>query len=193
MNISSLTSTSQVGQLNGPGRGHRPNGPPPDGGPSKVVAVLTGLSTDEVATQLASGSSLAEVAEGAGVDRDELTAALVDNAPPRLEASGDVESIVSQMIDKAGGPERRGRPDGPPPPPPGGGNGSATGALTGSTTARQDTMLEAIANLLETDPNSVVDQLRNGTNLADMLDQAGASKTDFLGGIERGLLFDDRA
>ncbi len=184
MNISSLATTSQIGATSGPARGPRPPGPPPGGGPQAVVAELTGLSTDEIADQLASGSSLADVAESAGVGRDELIAALVEDAPPRLAASGDVESIVSDMVDEAGGPRRPGRPDGPPPPP--------SGALTGNTTDQQSAVLDAIADLLDTDQESVIDQLSNGADLAEMLDRAGVTQDELAAAIEPGLLFDAR-
>lgn len=91
----------------GPGPGHGPgHGPGPVGHLDSAAETL-GLSTDELVEQLHDGSTLGEIADEAGVDRQTLVDAIL----------ADQEERVTEMLDEsftgppAGGPA--GGPAGP--------------------------------------------------------------------------------
>lgn len=185
MSIGALTGTSSyaylaattgtsTSQASGAGRGGVP-------GHIQTAAETLGLSTDEVMSALDQGQTLADLAEAQGVSRDDLVAALVADAPDAVAARGDVESFVSSLVDGTG---PTGGPAGPPPPPPTG------GALTGELTAEQQTTFDALADLLGTDSQSLLDELQSGTSLIDLLDDAGVSYEDLAGAVQQGLLVD---
>ncbi|GAA3812504.1 hypothetical protein [Cellulomonas soli] len=147
----------------------------------ETAAETLGLSTDEVMSALDQGQTLADLAEAQGVSKDDLVAALVADAPEVISATGDVESFVTSLVEGTG--QGRG-PAGPPPPPPSG------GALTGELTSEQQTTFDALADLLGTDSESLLDELQSGTSLLDMLDDAGVSYEDLAGAVQSGLLVD---
>lgn len=153
--------------------------------PAYVVtaAASLGMTTDEVMEALAAGSSLAELAEEQGVSRDDLVATLVADAPAEVAASGGVEAMVSTLVDQTG----LGGPGGGMPPP------RSSGILGESLTSTQQDTVDALAELLETDSTTLLDSLRHGTSLAELLTQAGVSTADLAGVLEEGLLIDTSA
>lgn len=181
--LSSLLTTSAVsGTTGGSSRSSAP-------GHLSTAADVLGLSTAEVTKALKSGSSLAELAEQQGVSRDDLTAALIADAPDELKESGEIDQLVANLIDATGisGPGGGGRPSGPPPAPP------TTGAMSGSLTTTQSDTLSAIADLLETDTDSLLESLQSGNDLGSLLEAKGISLSDLSGAIQDGLLIDTTA
>lgn len=92
----------------GPGPGHGPGHGPGPVGHLDTAAEILGLSTDELVEQLHDGSTLGEIADEAGVDRQTLVDAIL----------ADQEERVTEMLDEsftgppAGGPAGpEGRPD----------------------------------------------------------------------------------
>lgn len=182
------TQSTQSAQRSG---ASRPEGPPPAGGGQgqgrvpghiEVAAEALGLSTEEVTSALEDGSSLAELAEQQGVSRDDLVAALVEGAPDDLQALGDVEEMVGRLVDQQG----MGGPQGGPPP-------GSSGVLGTEMTQSQTQTLSAVAGLLGTSASTLLDSLRSGSSLADLLSNAGVSESDFAGVVEKSLLIDTNA
>jgi hypothetical protein len=101
--------------------GHQPPPPAPDGkGPFEAVSSLLGMSADDIASAVGSGTSLSDLAASKGVSKDDLVSALKAGAPEELQGTSQLDSIINDMITRtgsigAGGP---GGPGGPPPPPP---------------------------------------------------------------------------
>jgi hypothetical protein len=91
----------------GPGPGHGPGHGPGPVGHLDTAAETLGLSTDELVEQLHDGTTLGEIADEAGVDRQTLVDAIL----------ADQEERVTEMLDEsftgppAGGPA--GGPAGP--------------------------------------------------------------------------------
>jgi hypothetical protein len=92
----------------GPGAGRGPGhglGPGHGGRPSLDVAASTlGMTEQELLTELRGGRSLADVADGAGVPVDDLTAALVQAAESRL-----AEAVASGRLTQEQADERAAR------------------------------------------------------------------------------------
>jgi hypothetical protein len=153
--------------------------------PAYIVAAAAalGLSTDEVVDALASGLTLADLADQQSVSRDDLVGALVADAPAELKASGGVEDVVAHLVDQSG----LGGPGGGRPP-----RGS-TGVLGESLTTDQRTTLDLLSGLLDTSSSDLVSALRGGTSLATLLSGAGVSYDALAGAVEAGLLIDTSA
>lgn len=151
--------------------------------PIATAAKVLGLSVTEVVKALSSGSSLADLAQKQGVSRDDLVAALVADAPAEVTATGNVEAMVKGLVDQTG----MGGPGGGPPP------AGSSGALGASMTSDQQDTVDALSALLGTDPASLLDKLRSGVSLGDLLSDAGVSTADLAGVVEDGLLIDTSA
>jgi hypothetical protein len=148
----------------------------------EAASEVLGLSTDEIMEALSDGSSLADLAEEQGVSREDLTAALVAAAPADMQAMGDVEDMVSSLIDQEG----LAGPSGPPP--------SGSSGVWGETlTTDQQETLDSLASLLGTDSSSLLDQLYSGTSLSDLLTDAGVSVADLADVVQEGLFIDTSA
>jgi lambda repressor-like predicted transcriptional regulator len=148
-----------------------------------AAAAALGMSTDEVVEALASGLTLADLADQQSVSRGDLVAALVADAPAELQASGEVEEMVAHLVDQVG----LGGPGGGRPP-----RGS-TGVLGESLTSDQQTTLDLLSGLLDTSSSDLVSALRGGTSLATLLSGAGVSYDALAGAVEAGLLIDTSA
>ncbi|HEY0186949.1 MAG TPA: hypothetical protein VGC67_05630 [Cellulomonas sp.] len=148
----------------------------------EAASETLGLSTDEIMEALSDGSSLADLAEEQGVSREDLTAALVEAAPADMQAMGDVEDMVSSLIDQEG----LAGPSGPPP--------SGSSGVWGETlTEDQQETLDSLSSLLGTDSSSLLDQLYSGTSLSDLLSDAGVSMEDLADVVQEGLFIDASA
>lgn len=148
----------------------------------EAAAEALGMSTDEVVEALADGSSLADLAQEQGVARDDLVSALVAAAPEDLRALDGVEQMTEQLVDAEGLPG----PAGPPP-------AGSSGVWGASMTSSQEDALASVADLVGVDASTLVDQLRSGTALADLLADAGVSLDDLAGALEDGFLIDAQA
>lgn len=146
--------------------GGRPPGPP--GGPQKAAmdsaADLLGLSETELREELESGSTLAELAEQAGIEVSELketmAAAIEEVAPAQV-----AERMTAELDGVIAG--NRG-PQGPPPPPP-----DASKAL------------EDLASSLDMTSEDLLSAIEDGT-FAELLKSEGVE-------TNRGLLIDSNS
>ena len=190
ISLSGASSVTPVMQQVG---GPRPPGPPPGGGPLKAAAEALDMSQDELVAALKDGKSLADVAEDQGVALDELTAALKADMPAEMAATGKAGEIVSSIINTKGLPQG-------PPPPSGGGRGFAASRLDGSTsgvlgsslTASQQSTLDSLSTLLGTDSDSLLQSLRGGTSLSDLVSRRGVSSSALTSVLADGLMVDTR-
>jgi lambda repressor-like predicted transcriptional regulator len=191
-NSSSLSAAHALAGRSGPPGGGR------GGGAIDVAAKALGLSSDEVINQLKDGKSLGDLADEQGVSRDDLTAALKAGAPPGMAEADDVDAVISAMIDRVGMPT--GGPQGSRPgPPPGGMSGlssidtSTSGVLGSSLTNDQQAMLDQLSSVLGTDSNRLLDDLKSGSSLADLLSAQGVDQNTLASILQDGLLFDAKA
>lgn len=154
-----------------------------------AAAEALGMSTSDVTDALKSGSSLADLAQQQGVSEDDLVSALVEDAPDELKSSSDVTEMVTKLVEQKGmgGPGGAGGPGGPPPGPP---PGESTGVLGSSITSSQQDTLDSLADLLDTDTDSLVQSLQSGTSLSDLLENSGVSLDQLAGVVQSGLLID---
>ncbi|HEY0217404.1 MAG TPA: hypothetical protein VGC57_13530 [Cellulomonas sp.] len=148
----------------------------------QAASEALGMSTDDIMDALSSGSSLADLADEQGVSRDDLVSALVAAAPSDMQQMGDVEDMVSALVDQTG----LAGPSGPPP--------SGSSGVWGETlTSDQQDTLDALSDLLGTDSSSLLDQLYTGTSLSDLLQNAGVSMEDLADVVQDGLFIDTSA
>lgn len=201
MSIGSTGSTFGA-QAAGMSRMPAPPGPPPDGGALKVAAGALGMDQEDVLSALQSGKSLDDLASEQGVSHDDLVTALVAGMPPELKNSDQATQIAEKIagtkgvegVQPSAGPGGAGgiqgggpgpRPLGPPP-------GEATGVLGGSLTGDQAKTVDALASLLGTDSSSLLDQLRSGTSLADLVSGSSVTSSALAQVLQDGLLFDQK-
>ncbi len=191
MNISSVGATTPTATNQSVQSGTRP---PRGNGPFEVVSSLLGMSADDIASKVADGTSLQDLADQAGVAREDLLSALKENAPPRLRASADIDTIVARIATQTGagpgpggpgGPGGAGRPPGPPP--------AANGVLTGSLTADQTSTLDLLGSLLDMSTDDLASSLSTGTDLASLLQSREVDLASLAGALQAGFLIDARA
>ncbi len=197
-------ATSRSGSLTG-AQGQRPGG----GGPLADAAKALGMSGDEVRSALTGGQSLDDLAAAKGMPHEDLVDALKANMPNDLRNSGQADAVAERMASTKGldavapaggasgadgvrGSRPAGLPPGRPPGPPPGGSGESTGVLGSRLTESQSGTLEALAALLDTDSESLLDPLTSGTSLADLVQGAGLDGKALSGIVQDGLLFDAR-
>ncbi|GLY27302.1 hypothetical protein [Kineosporia sp. NBRC 101731] len=194
MSISSISSSSLAGAAQA--LVSQRNAPSQSGSALGVAAQALGLSTSDLSGQLQDGKTLADIAKTQGVSRDDLAAALKAGMPSDGASRSDADSIVDSIIDRVGGvggPSGGSAPQGPPPPPPPAPSNSTTGLLSGTLTSDQQSTLNTLSSLLDTDSTSLLSSLQNGTSLADLADNAGVSSSTLASVLQDGLLFDTRA
>ena len=183
-----LQTTSSAQRTSGPSAGQAPPpGPPPGGAqdtPPHVssAAEALGMSEDDVMEALASGSSLADLADEQGLSQDDLVAAIVADMPEDLRSMDNVDDMVGHLVDQSG----LGRPTGSPPP-------GSTGVFGGTMTSDQQNTLGAISDLLGTDSSTLLGALQNGSSLLDLLADAGVDAEALAGAVESSLLLDTTA
>lgn len=83
-------------------------------------------------------------------------------------------------------------PPPPPPPPPLSSAGGSTGLLGDSLTADQQSSLETLGELLDTDAQALLEKLQSGSTLAELLQGSGIDPSTLASVIQDGLLFDTR-
>lgn len=172
--IGAINGTNATAQVTG--MGQRPD-------PAKAmapVADLLGTDVTALREQLQGGSSLSELAEAQGIDRQELldaiTQGLQDAAPAGApEPPGGIAGIAERIADRAGPP---GPPHGAPP---AGGTG-------------QNGAIASLAELLGTDEDTLREQLSSGlSSLESLLGGASAYTQDQTWSLRQGLGVDTRA
>jgi lambda repressor-like predicted transcriptional regulator len=155
------------------------HGPPPAGGPGGAnpmkqvmagAASLLGMSDDELRTALrGGGTTLADLAAGQGVSKDDLLAAATKGVrevgPPPGAEGVDAATIAQGIIDGTGRPGTGRGPDahgGPPPADRGADMAARLGSLTSA---------------LGMDETAFFDALKAGTSLTQLADEHGVSQS----------------
>ncbi|WP_432564844.1 hypothetical protein [Kineococcus sp. SYSU DK003] len=170
----------------------RPTPPPREaqGGPLASVSSLLGSSVEDLRAELASGVSLDDIAEERGVSHDDLIAALEAGMPADAPAGVDPTQVLERMAAQAGGPQAPAAPTGQGL---GGSVGSRTGITTGSVTDRQQSVVDQLSDLLDTDPDGLIAELQGGSDLLQMLQDRGITRAAAAETVGEGFLLDARA
>ena len=194
-----------------------PMGPPPpprDGGALKVAADTLGMAPGDVLSALQDGKSLDDLATDQGVPHEDLVAALKAGMPSELR-NGDLADALAEKIATTKGVDAvrpagdvsgvsgatgttgaRGPAGGPPPGPPPSwttGGSEGTGVFGAGLTAAQSSTLDALASLLGTDGGSLLDDLRSGTSLSELVTAKGVDSGSLASVLQNGLLYDRTA
>lgn len=152
----------------------------------QTAAKALGMDPADVMSALTSGKSLADLAKQQGVSTDALTTALKADAPAKARGSSGIDARLQKLVDQQGLGVHHGhhghgaRSAGP----------AATGALTGTLTADQQSTLSTLSGLIGTDSSSLLSQLQSGTSLASLLDDKGVSTDTLAASLQKGLLID---
>jgi lambda repressor-like predicted transcriptional regulator len=159
-------------------------------GPFAAVSNLLGMSADDIAAAVKSGTSLDQLAQQKGVSHDDLIAALKAGAPQRLQSDPNVDQILNNIASSTGrtgwhGHHHHHDSDG--------GAGAASGVMSGSMTSAQQTMLSQLSSLLGTTPDDLQSSLQSGTSLASLLDNKGVSLDQLANSLQSGFLVDVKA
>lgn len=125
--------------------------------------------------------SAARVRREQGVSHDDLVEALADGMPADTPAGVDKTAMAEQIASQQG-MQAPGGHGGPPPPPP------ASGLMMGTVTSAQQSLLDSLASLLDTDSGSLATSLQSGTSPAELLSQKGVSVSSLAGVLQSGLL-----
>jgi lambda repressor-like predicted transcriptional regulator len=192
--ISSLTSTA-TSQVTGAAHHHGAKSP------FDAVSSLLGMSAKDIASQVASGKSLDDLAKAKGVSHEDLVSALKASLPEDLKGSTQADAIAETIATQQGMPTQG--PGGPPTagPPPSGrppmsslnGIGQSSGVLSGNLTSSQQDMLDSLSSALGTDSTSLLDELRSGTSLSDLVKSKGIDSSTLANVLQNGLLVDTKA
>ncbi|WP_353863864.1 hypothetical protein [Svornostia abyssi] len=175
--IGAINGTNATAQITG--MGQRPD-------PAKAmapVADLLGTDVESLREQLHGGTSLSELAEARGIDRQQLLDAIsqgLQDAAPAGAAGppGGIAGLAERIADRTG-------PPGPPGPPPGGRPPGAGEPSAG---------LASLAELLGTDEDTLREQLSSGlANLESLLGGSSAYTQDQTWSLRQGLGVDTRA
>jgi lambda repressor-like predicted transcriptional regulator len=190
--------------------GRRPPPPPGGGGgPSPVDAVkdVLGMSADDITAALTEGKSLNDLAESQGVSHDKLIAALKAGMPDDAAQRTDADQMLEELAAATGvqGPDAV-RSTGATTGTAGaqghhghghgsaakvsGLDGSVSGVLGATMTSAQQRTLDTLSSLLGSDSESIVDALRSGTSLADLVSSKGLDSSSLASVIEDGLMVD---
>jgi lambda repressor-like predicted transcriptional regulator len=195
MTVTSSTSqnTFVTGTSGTPGpQGHHHHG----GGALAVAAKTLGMDVADVRSALKNGKSLDDLAGEKGISHTDLVSALKAGMPQDLQNSDKADEVAEKMATTKGlDALRPPRPAGNPPSTTGqsGDNTSGTGVLGGSLTSAQASTLQKLADLLGTDSRTLLDTLKSGTSLADLVKNAGVDQTKLASVLQDGLMFDDKA
>ncbi len=155
--------------FNGPMEGHDPF----QGGHQglvKITAEVTGLSEDEVIAALEDGQTLAEIAEGAGVEPQEIVDAAIAEAESRLQEAVDegrlTEERMDEMLERLAEelPERLEEPWQP-----GGPMGGGFGPFGEGFWTTYDEVTEALGLT----PDELFSELHDGKTLAEIAEEQG--------------------
>jgi lambda repressor-like predicted transcriptional regulator len=184
---STLTQDTQAVSGGGNGRKHA--------GLLDVAAKALGMSKADLTAALKSGKSLDDVATAQGVSHDDLAAAIKAGLPPRLANSGKADEIVQSIVSKKGMPERPQPATAPtgPAPETAGSSSTSSGLLGATLTDHQQSTLDQLSSLLGTDSTSLLDSLKSGTSLSDLIGAKGVDQSSLASILQDGLLFDATA
>ncbi len=136
----------------------------------KVTAEVTGLSEDEVIAALEDGQTFAEIAEGEGVDPQEIVDAAIAEAESRLQEAVDegrlTEERMDQMLERLAEelPERLEQPWQP---------GGPMGGAFGQFSEGFWTMYDEVAETLGLTPEELFSELHDGKTLAEIAEEQG--------------------
>ena len=186
--ISATTSTSALWQS----QQSRPTPPAREahGGPLASVSSLLGTDVEKLQSELSAGKSLDDIATEKGVSHEDLIAALQAGMPADAPSGADATQALEQLAAQAGGPR-------PPAPPagqsPAGSGTSSSGVLTGSVTDRQQAVVDQLSDLLGTDADELVAELQGGSDLLQMLQERGITRSAAAATVGEGFLLDARA
>lgn len=170
--IGAIGGTNATAQITG--MGQRPD-------PAKAmapVADLLGTDVESLREQLQGGSSLSDLADAQGIDRqqllDTIAQGLQEAAPAGApEPPGGLSGLAERIADRTGPPGAGG-------PPPGG--------------AEQTNGIASLAELLGTDEETLREQLSSGlANLEELLGGASAYTQDQTWSLRQGVSVDTRA
>jgi lambda repressor-like predicted transcriptional regulator len=180
---STLTQDTQAVGSSGGGRKHA--------GLLDVAAKALGMSKADLTAALKSGKSLDDVATAQGVSPDDLAAAIKAGLPPRLANSGNADEIVQSIVSKKGMPERPPAATAATEPAPETASSSTSSGLLGATlNDHQQSTLDQLSSLLGTDSTSLLDRLKSGTSLSDLISAKGVDQSSLASILQDGLLFD---
>ena len=197
MSVSSISALTSTATQQVTGTGHHQGGK----GPFDAVSSLLGMSAKDIASQVASGKSLDDIAKAKGVSHQDLVSALKAGMPDGLKNGADVDAIAETIATQQGMPTQG--PGGTPPsgPPPSGpppmaslsGIGQTSGVLSGNLTSNQQDMLDSLSSLLSTDSTSLLDELQSGASLSDLVKDKGIDSSSLANVLQNGLLVDTKA
>lgn len=162
--------------------------------PFQAVSSLLGMSPEDIAAQVKSGKSLDDLATSKNVSHSDLVAAIKAGLPQDVQSSGKPDTIAESIATRQGMPAHHHHHHDTDGASSSGSSGSrATGVLSGTLTASQQTMLGGLSSLLKTDPTSLMNQLQSGTSLSDPVTSAGASSASLAGVVSQSLFVDTKA
>ena len=159
--------------------GNLSGGAPMRGGPFQgrgerglvgITAEVTGLSEDEIIAALEDGQTFAEIAEGEGVDPQEIVDAALAAAEAKLEGAVEdgrmTEEQMAQILERLAEdlPERLEQPWQP---------RGAAGGVFGQFNEGFWTMYDAVAEALGLTPESLFTELHDGKSVAEVAEEQG--------------------
>jgi lambda repressor-like predicted transcriptional regulator len=159
-----------------------------------TAAKALGLSKADLTSELKSGKSLDDIATEQGVSHDDLAAAIKAGMPPKLANSGKADELVQAIVTKKGMPTRpqAATPAGPAPMV--ADTSTSSGVLGATMTDHQQSTLDQLSSLLGTDSSTLLDSLKSGSSLSDLISAKGGVDQSSLASIlQDGLLFDATA
>jgi len=153
-----------------------------------ATAEVTGLSDEEVIAALNEGQTFADIAEGAGVDPQEIVDAAVAEHEARLQAAvdagrltneqmeqmfEDVREHVTDELDETHEPRLFG-----------GGRFGAGGLLGRSDGGSWTTMFDVVAEAVGLDPSGLFTELHEGKSVAEIAEEEGVELEEVQNAIE---------
>ena len=157
------------GYAGAPGRGRRIDGRPLHG-VVEVIADLTDMSEEDIIAALRDGETVAEIANGANVELQEIVDAMVAQAESRLGEAVDngrlTDEQKTEMLERLREelPERLEQPWQPEGP---------KGGLFGQFGDAFWTRYDAVAEALGLDPEDLFTELHDGQTLAEIAEELG--------------------
>ena len=138
----------------------------------QTISSLTGLSQDDLVSQLESGTSLTDILQSKNV-----TMAQVRQAQQAMQAQTQ-QAVQGSQVQGSGGRHRHHHHGG-------GGGGSAVDAS--ASNAVGDSVLNALAGALNLSPADLTQQLTSGAGLAQLGQQQGVSEDALVTAVQNAL------